>query len=436
MLRSGAGIGTDHTGQGSAPITVINSAGEGCIIDTGVTESCAGGNTLAFFGRFRSCDRRIHDWIDIIDRHGCGCNCGQAAVVSNLDIHGQSGRAVHTRKAYTLSGGFERAIVIKIPLIGERLTFRIRAGGSQCDRTAFVHGIGSACVHGGRVIDGEGGHVRVMIAGSTGYIAGVVRREIAVDMGDAELLQVGQHGRIDEHLVERLGHAQVDIAVGCFWRLGQQNFPQVLQAEGRVVERAELVGGAEGDVVRPRVDVQIPAHDDARLRVGLLDKGHQGGIVFGLLGPVTHAGIGPALKVVVDNVDIPVAAAADSITPYAEETYIRSPREDPTGLAGAAGGCKRKDCVESLRVGDVAVTGHGRAGVRNGRIGSQNGIAGRGCKLHPVGAIEEGGRNAAQVRAVPVKGGVVGRASIDGDLERQFLEHVRFAVGVIGGAAD
>ncbi len=58
-----------------------------------------------------------------------------------------------------------------------------------------------------------------------------------------------------------------------------------------------------------------------------------------------------------------------------------------------------------------------------------------GRSSHAVGAIQEGRGDAAQVRAVAVEGGIISRAAVGGDLERQFLQHVRFAIGVVGGAA-
>ncbi len=91
-------------------------------------------------------------------------------------------------------------------------------------------------------------------------------------------------------------------------------------------------------IVGPRVDVQVTAEHDARVRVGRLQERHDGRVVLGLLGAVGDTAIGPALEVVVDHIDIGEDAGADALAPDAEQADIGRAREDPGGLAGAYAG--------------------------------------------------------------------------------------------------
>ena len=52
-----------------------------------------------------------------------------------------------------------------------------------------------------------------MIACTTCHIVRIVGREIAVDVRTMELLHIRQHRTVDEHLIKRLRHANIDVAI-------------------------------------------------------------------------------------------------------------------------------------------------------------------------------------------------------------------------------
>src|SRR5512135_3347560 len=93
-------------------------------------------------------------------------------------------------------------------------------------------------------------------------IAGIVGGKVAVDVRNTELVEVLKHRLINELLVERLPHAQINIAVGSFRRLTYQDLPEVLEPQVRVIERPELVtrtrlADRRKRIIGSRVDVQV-----------------------------------------------------------------------------------------------------------------------------------------------------------------------------------
>ena len=111
-------------------------------------------------------------------------------------------------------------------------------------------------------------------------------------------------------------------------------------------------------IIRLRVDVQVTANDHACVRVGCLNEIHQGSVVLGLLGAVRHAGIRSALEVVVDHINILVAADADARAIDAEQPHIRSTREAP--VVSQAPETYGIYSIEGLRVRCVKIGRHWR----------------------------------------------------------------------------
>jgi hypothetical protein len=153
---------------------------------------------------------------------------------------------------------------------------------------------------------------------------------------------------------------------------------------------------------------------------------------------LAHARVGRAGEVVGRQVDLVEDAAADAVAPHAEAADLWGAGEDVGAVAPGAGiDIGRQARVERLRVLHLGIGGQARRAVVDARVAAQHRIGRVGRhQFDLVGAVEEGGDDAAVVRAIPVVGGQVARPAARGDHQRQLLQRVGSAIGIVGRAAD
>ncbi len=147
------------------------------------------------------------------------------------------------------------------------------------------------------------------------------------------------------------------------------------------------------------------------------------GVVRGLLSALQNAAIRPGAEVVVHQVDVGPGGQPDLVPPHPERGHLGGTAEhvQPVALGGAGPGAGvgdvRRQCrVQRLRVLHVGVERQRLAVVLDERVGAEHGVAlVRLEQLHPVGAVQVRGGDAAQVTGVDVERGLVGRAALLGD---------------------